>query len=145
MKRNDAEAMFNDIFNTLSEKQRDVGDLIESYMSNSPKKPINPSIDILDDDENVTVKVDLPGIERDDIKIDVTQNFLEITANYPDEADNNGKTFLMKERYSGVLNRKISLPSKLNINEITAKFESGVLIISIPKTVDKNNFEVKVN
>ena len=145
MKRNDAETIFNDIFNTLSEKQKDVGDLIDGYMSNTSKTTPNPSIDILDNDESVTVMVDLPGIEREDIKVDITENFLEITANYTDEADDNGRTFLRKERYYGVLNRKISLPKELNINETSAKFENGVLIMTIPKIVDNNKFEVKVD
>ena len=70
MKRNEAEEMFSDIFNTLSEKQKDIGDLIEGYMTNTTTEPL---IDVLDEDEDVTVLVNLPGIERDNIKIDITE------------------------------------------------------------------------
>jgi HSP20 family protein len=142
MKRNEAEEMFNDIFNTLSEKQKDIGDLIEGYMTNTTTQPL---IDVLDEDENVTVFVNLPGIERDNIKIDITEENLEITAFYEEESEQDGKIFLRKERNYGKLNRKISIPKELKINDASAKFENGVLIIAIPKILSDNNYEVEVN
>lgn len=145
MKRNDAEAIFNDIFNTLSEKQRDIGDLVEGYMSNTSKTNTKPSIDMLNYNGTVTIMVDLPGIARDDIKIDITEKFLEITADYGDESELDENIFIRKERYHGVLNRKISLPPELSITETSAKFEDGVLAISIPKIVNDENVEVEVN
>jgi HSP20 family protein len=143
MKRNEAEEMFNNIFSTISEKQKDFGDLVEGYISNSTMK--TPLIDVLDDDEDVVVFVDLPGIQQDDITIDITEENLEITAFYGEKSDNDGKIFLRNERYNGKLNRKIPIPKGLKINDSSAEFENGVLMISIPKIRDDKNYEVEVN
>jgi len=142
MKRNEAEEMFNDVFNTLSEKQKDFGNLIEGYISNPSAGPL---IDIINDTENVLVFVDLPGVVQDNIKIDITEENLEITAIYEDESENDEKIYLKKERYLGKINRKVSIPNGLKINDASAKFENGVLIISIPKIEKEKGYEVKVN
>jgi len=152
MKKDDAEAVFSDIYTTLLEKQREIGDVVDSYLSNTPNNNqttvIKPAVDILDESEVVVVSMDLPGIERDKIKLDITESSIELTADYTDEA-NAEKKFLKKERYSEILERKISLPQGLDINSTAAKFEGGVLKITIPKIVDveedENNFEVKVD
>lgn len=152
MKRNDAEAVFSDIYTTLLEKQREIGDVVDSYLSNTPNNNqttiIKPAVDIVDESEAVVVTMDLPGIERDKIKIDITESFIELTADYTDEAGAE-KKFLKKERYNEILERKISLPEGLDINSTAAKFEGGVLSLTIPKIVDvekdESNFEVKVD
>ena len=152
MKRNDAEEVFNDIYTTLLEKQREIGDMVDSYISNTPKNTpstiIQPAVDILDEDETVVVMVDLPGIEREKIKIDITESSIELTADYKDETEAD-KNYLAKERYSEIIERKISLPAGLDINNTAAKFEGGVLSVTIPKIVEtpmeENNFEVKVD
>ncbi|UTB31904.1 MAG: Hsp20/alpha crystallin family protein [Methanobacterium sp. ERen5] len=151
MKRNDAGEVFNDIYTTLLEKQREIGDMVDSYISNTPKNTpstiIQPAVNILDEDETVVVSVDLPGIEREKIKIDITESFIELTADYRDEIDVE-KNYLTRERYSEIIERKISLPEGLDINNTGAKFEGGVLSVTIPKIVetpDESNFEVKVD
>ena len=152
MKRNDAEEVFNDIYTTLLEKQREIGDMVDSYISNTPKNTpstiIQPAVDILDEDEVVVVNVDLPGIEREKIKLDITESHIELTADYSDETEVE-KNYLTRERYSEIIERKISLPEGLDINSTGAKFEGGVLSITIPKIVEtpreENNFEVKVD
>lgn len=151
MKRNDAETVFGDIYTTLLEKQRDIGDMVDSYISNAPKNTpktvIKPAVDILDDDVDIIINIDLPGIKRDKIKLDITESLIELTADYTDELVNE-KNFLKRERYNEVLNRKISIPDRLDINSTAAKFEDGVLSITIPKIVkteNEANFEVKVD
>ena len=152
MKRNDAEEVFNDIYTTLLEKQREIGDMVDSYITNTPKNTpstiIQPAVDILDEAENVVVNVDLPGIKREKIKLDITESSIELTADYRDESEAK-KNYLARERYSEIIERKISLPEGLDINNTGAKFEGGVLSVTIPKIVEtpmeENNFEVKVD
>ena len=152
MKRDDAEAVFSDIYTTLLEKQREIGDVVDSYISNTAKNTpnpiITPAVDVLDDAEAVVVSVDLPGIERDKIKLDITESFIELTADYTPETTNDQK-YLKRERYNEILERKIALPEGLDINSTAAKFEVGVLTVTIPKIVEEaeaeTNFEVKVD
>lgn len=152
MKRNDAEEVFNDIYTTLLEKQREIGSMVDNYITNTPKKTpstiIQPAVDVLDEAETVVVNVDLPGIEREKIKLDITESSIELTADYRDE-NKAEKNYLSRERYSEIIERKISLPEGLDVNNTRAKFEGGVLSVTIPKIVEtpmeENNFEVKVD
>ena len=141
MKRRDAaQEMFNDIFSTIKEKQKDLERTVTEYTSNIP---LRPTMDVIEDHDNITVLTELPGVKREGIKIDITEDTLEITAHFNDEAEFDGKTFVSKERKYGKAKRTIQLPVKIKINESSAKLENGVLTIVLPK-LEKQTFEVKV-
>jgi len=141
-KRNQAEEMFNNIVDTIKDKQKYLEGTVNEYTSNMSLKP---TMDVIDDEEQVTVITDLPGVERDNIKIDITEDTLEISAQFNQEFEFEGKDFVRKERKYGKANRVISLPDKIEINETSAKFENGVLTIILPKIDKKQSFEVKVD
>lgn len=141
-RKNAAEEMFNDIMDTLKVKQKDLERTVNEYSSNMSKKP---SIDMLDDDEDITLITELPGVKKEDIKIDITDDTVELTAQFPDETLYESKVFLRKERTYGEVKRTIELPELININESTAKFENGVLTLVLPKIEKKKSFEVKVD
>jgi HSP20 family protein len=141
-RRSAAEEMFNDIIDTIKDKQKDLERTVNEYTSNMP---LRPTMDVVEDGEQVTVITDLPGVKRDDIKIDITEDTLEITAQFNQESEVEGKSFVRKERKYGKANRVISIPAKININETSAKFENGVLNIILPKLEKKQTFEVKVD
>ncbi len=139
-RRNRAEEVFNDIFDTIKDKQKDIGGILDGYTSNTTQKP---NMDIIEDEEYIAVISDLPGVKKDDITIDLTENTLEITATFNKEPD--GKKFIRKERKYGQVNRTISLPSKIKLNETSATFENGVLTMVLTKQVDNDHYEVKVD
>ena len=77
------------------------------------------------------------------MKIDLTEDTLEISAQFNEEFE--GTNYVRKERQYGEVNRIISLPSKIKLNESSAEFENGVLTIVLPKLENNNGFEVKVD
>jgi HSP20 family protein len=141
-RRNSAEEMFTDIIVTLKEKQKDLESAVNQYRSNAPFKP---AVDVVEYDEEVSVLIELPGVKKKDIKIDITDQNLDITANFNEEAEFNQKIFLTKERYYGKVKRIIKLPARIKINDSYANFENGVLKIILPKLKKEKNFEVKVD
>lgn len=140
-KRSTAEEMFNDIMETLKDKQKDVERAVNEYSSNMSRKP---SIDVIEDNEEITIIIDLPGVSKENIKIDIAEDSVEISAQFNDETQFEDKTFLRKERKYGKIKRAIELPEKIDINESNAKFENGVLTIVLSKIEKKKSFEVKV-
>jgi HSP20 family protein len=141
MKRRSAvEGMFNDIVDTIKIKQKDLERTVNDYTSNTTQKP---DMDLLESSQDITVLTDLPGVKKDDIKIDLTEDTLEITAYYIEE--HGDKTFIRRERNQGKVNRVISLPEKINIDETSAKFENGVLTVVLSKQEKKQIFKVKVD
>ncbi len=141
-RRNAAEEMFKDVIYTIKEKQNDLGRTLNEYTSNSPLKP---NMDIVEDGEQLTVMTDLPGFNRQDITIDITEDTIEITAQFDEDTEAEGKNFLKKERNYGKVNRIINLPLKVRSTESSAKLENGVLTVILPKLEKKETFEVKVD
>ena len=141
-RRNAAEEMFKDVIYTIKEKQNDLGRTLNEYTSNSPLKP---NMDIIEDEEQLTVMTDLPGFKRQDITIDITEDTIEITAQFDEDTEAEGKNFLKKERNHGKVNRIINLPLKVRSTESSAKLENGVLTVILPKLEKKETFEVKVD
>jgi len=140
-RRNAAEEMFNDIVDTIKDKQKDIERIFNEYTSNMP---LRPTMDVIEDEEQITVITDLPGVKKENIKLDITEDNLEINAQFNQESEFEEKDFVRKERTYGQTNRIISLPAKIEINETSAKFENGVLTIILPK-LEKKQFEVKVD
>ncbi len=139
-RRNRAEDIFNDIFDTIKDKQKDIGGVVNEYTSNATQKP---TMDIIEDSEYITVITDLPGVNKEDIKIDLTESSMEITAKFNEEPD--GKNFIKRERKYGQTSRKISLPTKIKLHETSANFENGVLTMVLIKQTDNESYEVKVD
>lgn len=137
-RRNRAEEIFNDIFDTIKDKQKDIGGVVNEYTSNT-----TPTMDVIEDPEYIAVITDLPGVNKEDIKIDLTEGTLEITAKFNEEPD--GKNFIKRERKYGKVNRIISLPAKIKLNETTATFENGVLTLVLTKQTDNESYKVKVD
>jgi len=141
-RRGVAEQMFNDMVSTIREKQEELEKAVADYTSNVPAKPV---MDVIEDEENLIVKTDLPGVKKEDIKIDITEDTLEITANFQEETEVEDVNYIKRERRYGEAKRLMKLPAKILINESTAKFENGVLTVTLPKLEKSESFEVKVD
>jgi HSP20 family protein len=141
-RRGVAEQMFNDMVSTIREKQEELEKAVADYTSNVPAKPV---MDVIEDEENLIVKTDLPGVKKEDIKIDITEDTLEITANFQEETEVEDVNYIKRERRYGEATRLMKLPAKILINESTAKFENGVLTVTLPKLEKSESFEVKVD
>jgi HSP20 family protein len=138
-RRSKAEGIFNNIFDTIKEKQNDIGGAVNEYTSNASHKP---TMDVIEDNENIAVITDLPGVDKSNIKIDLTEDTLEITAQYNEEP--NGKNFVRKERKYGPVNRTIDLPAKIKLDATSAVFENGVLTIILSK-IDEESVKINVD
>ncbi len=140
-RRNTAEQIFNDIIGTIKESQNDLEKTISGYTSGSNKL----LIDIIEDNNNIIVKTDIPGVKKDNIKIDITEETLEIIASFRDEILTEGANYIKKERRSDILKRLVTLPAKIIIDDATAGFENGVLTVTLPKIEKKESFKLHVD
>jgi HSP20 family protein len=140
-RRNAAEQMFNDMIDTLKEKQDELDRAVAEYTSKSQSKP---TMDVMEDEETITVITDLPGVNKEDIKIDLTEDALKITAKFQEEIVAEDVNFYRRERKYGEAKRNVKLPAQIKMDETSAKFENGVLTVVLPK-VEKETFEVKLD
>ena len=129
-RREIAEQFFNDALNAIKESQSDLERSISGYASGfSGKSPI----DIIEDDLSIIIKFDLPGFSKENIKIDISDYILEITAIFQEEPLPEGAYYVKKERNNREIKRAIELPAKIEINSANAVFTDGVLQVKLPK------------
>lgn len=99
-------------------------------------KYITPCADLYDNNDSYLAIVDIPGVKKEDIKLDVCDNTLTVLAPKM-ELDSNNSIGSLIERYSGEYKRVFELDN-LDENNIKAKYENGVLAIYIPKVVSNS-------
>lgn len=101
--------------------------------------------DIKEDEEGYHVTMNLPGFKKEDVKGELKDGYLVITASTDtsnDTKDDNG-TFIRRERYSGTCSRSFYIGEEVTQDEIRAKFENGTLKLMIPKKEAKEKVEEK--
>ncbi|WP_321391525.1 Hsp20/alpha crystallin family protein [uncultured Desulfuromusa sp.] len=105
-----------------------------------------PRADITETDDAFCITADVPGIKREDVKIDIDDHVLSIHGENKQEKEEKGKTHHRIERYYGSFRRSFSLPENVNEDKIDAVFKDGVLTLTIPKTEVKKpkSIEIKV-
>ena len=93
--------------------------------------------DVRETDSGYEVDIDLPGFKKDEINIQLDNGYLSISAAKgldKDEQDKEGK-YIRKERYAGSMSRSFYVGNAITQDDIKAKYESGILRLSVPKKV----------
>ena len=101
--------------------------------------------DIKDLESGYELAVDLPGFKKDDIKAELKDGYLTISASSDtsrDEKDSSGR-YIRRERYSGSCSRSFYVGEAVAKEDIKARFEDGILRLTVPKTEDKPAVEEK--
>ncbi len=91
--------------------------------------------DVRETDNSYELDIDLPGFKKDEIKVELNNGYLSISAAKgldKDEEKKDGK-YIRRERYAGAMNRTFYVGDNLTQQDIQAKFEDGILKISVPK------------
>ncbi|MDD6730695.1 MAG: Hsp20/alpha crystallin family protein [Eggerthellaceae bacterium] len=91
--------------------------------------------DIKETDKDFQLTIDLPGVKKDDVTVQIADGYLDIEAESKHETedkDENG-AFLRKERFEGKCSRKFYVGDEIDEDAITAKFENGTLKVTVPK------------
>lgn len=103
------------------------------------------STDIVEKENGLEMTVDLPGVKKEDIKIELNKGYLIITASSDVEKEekDESKNYLRRERSTGKYRRSFFVGEELKEEDVKAKFENGTLIINLPKKDQKKIEEKK--
>ena len=91
-----------------------------------------PEIDVFEKDNRLVTKIDLPGMKKEDVKVEVTDGQLFISGERKREAEEKGEEFYRCEREYGSFFRSVPLPEGAKIEDVKATFTDGVLEVSVP-------------
>ncbi|UCG77672.1 MAG: Hsp20/alpha crystallin family protein [Nitrospirota bacterium] len=105
---------------------------------------ISPSIDIYETDKELVVKADLPGLEKDDIQVDITADLLTISGEKKKEEKVEKEDYYRYERSFGSFRRRFELPSHVDTEKVTASFKNGVLELKIPRSKEAEKKHKKI-
>jgi HSP20 family protein len=103
-----------------------------------------PAIEIGEDNNDVVVKAELPGMKKEDIEISIAERLLTIKGEKKREAERKGEGYHYSERSYGAFERCLEIPRDVQADKVHAAFKDGVLEIRLPKTEEAKRKEVKV-
>jgi HSP20 family protein len=131
--RNEFDRLFDSFFNP-------------SYEEETALSAFNPAVDIVEEDQAYQVHVELPGLSKDDIKLNIKDNYLSISGEKKRESKVEEKNYQRTERIFGSFQRNFRLSDSVEVDKIEAEFKDGVLNIVIPKKKESlaKQIEVKV-
>jgi HSP20 family protein len=104
-----------------------------------------PAVDVKEADNEVKVTAELPGINKEDIKIDVRDRNVEIKAETKEEKKEEKEGYIYKERRQESFYRRLDLPANVDADKTKATYKDGILTLSLPKTekVKKTKIEIE--
>ena len=108
-----------------------------NYPSIAMTQRRTPPMDVADLGDHYEMRLEMPGIPKDDINIEVTQNTLEISAKHEESKEEKDKNWLRRERSSTSFYRALELPEELKTDNVDAEFIDGILILKLPKVEPK--------
>jgi len=92
-----------------------------------------PAMDLLETEDHFVLRADLPGMDEDDVKIELEDTTLTVTGERKAEHESNGEGYYRVERAFGSFSRTLTLPQGVDPEAVAASFDRGVLEIRIPK------------
>jgi HSP20 family protein len=92
-----------------------------------------PLMDIVEDEKAITLKIDVPGIDKKDVKIEVEDGVLTVSGERKLEKEEKKENFTRIERSYGSFTRSLRLPDYVDVKSITAESRDGVLNLTLPK------------
>ena|ERR671910_2829945 len=103
-----------------------------------------PAMDLVETDENLVVRADLPGLSEDDVEIEIKDNVLTVSGERKAEHEEKGEGFHRVERSFGRFARSLSLPRGVDADKVQAGFSDGVLQVRVPKPEETKPTRVQI-
>ncbi len=103
-----------------------------------------PSVDIFEEGDNIVLKSEMPGMTKEDIEINLTDDTITLSGEKKKEEKVEKKNYYRLERSFGSFKRSFALPSDVQSDKAKASFKNGVLEVKIPKSEEAKKKEKKI-
>ena len=122
----------------------------ESYSPEGPEEALTtttlaPPVDIYEDEHNIILKIEVPGIDEKDIDVRIQNNTLTVHGERKIEKEEKEENFRRVERQYGSFTRSFTLPSSVDPEQVSAHCDRGMLKINLPKRAEAKPTQIKVN
>lgn len=106
---------------------------------------ISPSVDIYEEGNDLVLKADVPGVDKEHLDVNIHENILTITGEKKKEEKVEKEDYFRYERSHGSFSRRFEVPSGINTEKIKATFKDGVLEVRMPKTEEAKTRTRKID
>ena len=122
-------------FGGLTTLRREMDRLFERFLGRepSPLGEVEPAIEVADTPEAVIVKAQVPGVSKENLQVNVTENALTLKGEVQEDKTTEDKNYHRREFHYGAFSRTIALPTTVQAEKATAQLKDGVLEVMIPK------------
>jgi HSP20 family protein len=103
-----------------------------------------PAMDLAESDDHLVLRADLPGVDEDDVEVEIKDGVLTVSGERKSEQKSEGEGYQRVERAFGRFSRSLTLPGGVDTDEVTANFDRGVLEVKIPKPEEKKPHRVQI-
>jgi HSP20 family protein len=100
----------------------------------SEDQPMSVPVDMIETDDAVIVRADMPGVKPDDVDISITDNRLTMKGEFEAQEEREEGQVHMRERCQGRFQRSVALPAYIDANKVEAEFDQGILKVTLPKS-----------
>src|SRR5205823_8511297 len=133
-------------FSTLQDRmnrlfQQSYGDREEALTTST----FAPAVDVYEDEHNVTLKIEVPGIDEKDIDVQIENNTLTVHGERKFEKEEKEENFRRVERQYGSFTRSFTLPNTVDAEQVQAQYEKGILKVQLAKKAEAKPKQIKVN
>jgi HSP20 family protein len=104
-----------------------------------------PAVDVYEDEHNITLKIEVPGIDEKDIDVRLENNTLTVHGERKFEKDEKEENYRRVERQYGSFTRSFTLPTTVDAESISANYDKGILKIKLVKKAEAKPKQIKVN
>ncbi|MCS7048383.1 MAG: Hsp20/alpha crystallin family protein [Verrucomicrobiae bacterium] len=136
-----------DPFASLTDLQEEMNRLFENSLRRfglvSRDGGFTPPCDIIEERDRLLLRVDLPGVSKDDVQVTLQDGVLTVKGERKVEEFKDA-TYYLRERLSGPFHRAIELPVEVDAGKIEARFRDGVLEIALPKAEEAKPRQIEV-
>ena len=134
-------------FTTLQDR---MNRLFRDSFSEGPEESLTtstfaPAVDVYEDEHNVTLKIEVPGIDEKDIDVRIENNTLTVHGERKFEKEEKEENYRRVERQYGSFTRSFTLPNTVQTENVTANYDKGVLKIKLAKKAEAKPKQIKVN
>ncbi len=118
------------------------GDTREEALSTST---FAPPVDVYEDEHNITLKIEVPGIDEKDIDVRIENNTLVVHGERKFEKEEKEENFRRVERQYGSFTRSFTLPNTVDTDHVQAQYDKGILKVQLAKKAEAKPKQIKVN
>ncbi|MBT8399441.1 MAG: Hsp20/alpha crystallin family protein [Rhodothermia bacterium] len=130
--RREVDRLFSDVFSSVGDGEELMSDVWA------------PRMDMSEKDDTYVIRMDVPGVSRDGIKVDVTDHELTVSGERKETKRDEDENFLRVERTFGSFYRSVRLPKMADAEKVRATFKDGELIVRVPKVEEMKPRKIDV-